>query len=96
MTRKLCARVILRNDKEERWNEVNPVLMAGEFAVSFMGGGYGFKLGDGTTHYNDLPFVSIGQGFEEGKIYTAFGAADLIPVKDYPAVNLTEFERVIG
>ncbi len=44
------------------WSTINPILYEGEFAVEFPDSGIGtglcrFKIGDGFTAYNDLPYA---------------------------------------
>lgn len=63
----LNARLSLKYDTYENWTSNNPVLLAGEAAVTVVPGETGavqrepavlVKFGDGTSHYNDLQFMS--------------------------------------
>lgn len=48
----------LRRDTKANWEKYNPVLAAGEIAVQT--DTFQIKVGDGLTHWADLPFVSFG------------------------------------
>lgn len=48
----------LRRDTALNWFNSNPVLRVGE--PGFDTTSYGLKLGDGVTHWNDLPYISPG------------------------------------
>lgn len=65
----LNTRILLKYDSYANWTSNNPVLKAGEMAVATVAAeqtATGFtnlpnvviKVGDGTSHYNDLKFVS--------------------------------------
>ena len=63
----LNARLSLKYDTYANWTSNNPVLLAGEAAVTVVPGETGavqrepavlVKFGDGTSHYNDLQFMS--------------------------------------
>ncbi|OUN23668.1 hypothetical protein B5G34_00805 [Flavonifractor sp. An82] len=63
----LNARLSLKCDTYANWTSNNPVLLAGEAAVTVVPGETGavqrepavlVKFGDGTSHYNDLQFMS--------------------------------------
>lgn len=63
----LNARLSLKYDTYDSWTKNNPVLLAGEAAVTVVPGETGavqrepavlVKFGDGTSHYNDLQFMS--------------------------------------
>lgn len=49
------TRIILRNDTSDNWTKNNPVLASGEAGVESNSGK--FKLGDGTTAWNNLPYA---------------------------------------
>ena len=57
-----------------RWAEVNPILEAGE--PGFVYDSNRLKIGDGVTHWNDLPYID---GKREVGNYTS--------VEDFPAVG---------
>ena len=64
----LNTRIQLKYDTYENWSRNNPVLKAGEMAIATVASGERqdmtnlpnivLKVGDGTSHYNDLNFVS--------------------------------------
>lgn len=66
-TKTLNTRLQLKYDSFQNWTTNNPVLMAGEVAIATVPTNTGdvkqtpavlMKVGDGTSHYNDLKFVS--------------------------------------
>ena len=50
-----------------RWNELNPVLVAGE--PGFVTDENRFKIGDGVTAWNDLPYIDEGEVFNANTHY---------------------------
>ena len=50
----------LKRGTAARWAEVNPILDAGE--PGFVYDENRLKVGDGVTHWNDLPYLAEGQG----------------------------------
>lgn len=50
----LNTRIVLRNDTAQNWLTANPVLLKGE--AGYETDTNKLKFGDGTTHYNDLPY----------------------------------------
>lgn len=70
-TKTLNTRISLRYDQFSAWNTVNPVLLKGEFAIANAPASAGsgmtepavlIKVGDGTSHYNDLPYITAKAG----------------------------------
>lgn len=51
----MADRVIQRNDTADNWQSVNPVLATGEIGI-VIDGAKGYKIGDGVTPWNDLPY----------------------------------------
>lgn len=51
----MADRVIQRNDTAANWQQYNPVLAQGEIGI-ITDGAKGYKIGDGVTRWNDLPF----------------------------------------
>lgn len=51
----MADRVIQRNDTAARWQSINPVLATGELGI-VIDGTKGYKIGDGVTPWNDLPY----------------------------------------
>lgn len=45
---------------QAEWSKVNPILSTGQMAV--VAGTNAIKIGDGTTRYDDLDFVTTGTG----------------------------------
>lgn len=50
------ARFKNKRDTAENWTKNNPVLLDGEFGVESNSSGDKLKVGDGTSHWNDLPY----------------------------------------
>ncbi len=59
------AVIQLRRATEQEWIDYNPILRVGEPALST--DVYKLKVGDGRTHWMDLPYLTAGGG----DIYTA-------------------------
>lgn len=51
----MADRVIQRNDTAARWQSINPILATGEIGIE-IDGAKGYKIGDGKTRWNDLPY----------------------------------------
>ncbi len=51
-------RVVFRRDTEEIWNDINPVLAEGELGYDTTHNQ--FKVGDGSTEWQDLSYVGAG------------------------------------
>lgn len=51
----MSDKVIQRNDTAANWQRVNPILSQGEIGI-VIDGAKGYKIGDGVTHWNDLPY----------------------------------------
>ena len=59
-----------RYDTKANWLEVNPVLEKGEFVTELDNGGISCKVGDGSTAYKDLKYVSgLNASYPVGSIY---------------------------
>ena len=50
----VAIRLCQRNDTEANWQSYNPILMKGE--VAFSTDIYNLKIGDGVSHWIDLPY----------------------------------------
>lgn len=52
-------------DTHDNWSAANPILLDGELALerlpvtSFNRGNFAIKIGDGVTHWNDLPYTTL-------------------------------------
>ena len=57
----MATTIQLKRAKAERWRELNVVLQAGE--PGFVIDENKFKIGDGTTAWNDLPYIGDGNVF---------------------------------
>ena len=55
----MAHRIQFRRDTATNWTNANPVLMQGEVAVE-LGGSLKFKIGDGVTAWQFLPYVTQG------------------------------------
>ena len=55
-TNQIKTRIVLRNDLAANWTSNNPIMLTGELGVE-SDTGY-FKIGDGTTTWNDLPYAN--------------------------------------
>lgn len=55
--------ILERRDTTESWEYVNPILPDGQlgFERDVYGTPVGFKMGDGITHWNDLPYFNQNQ-----------------------------------
>ena len=53
----LNTRIQIRNDTAENWSSKNPVLLKGEVGLEMDASPIRFKIGDGTTAWNDLGYV---------------------------------------
>ena len=51
----MADRIIQRNDTAARWQSINPVLATGEIGIE-IDGAKGYKIGDGKTAWNSLPY----------------------------------------
>ena len=71
-------RIILRNDSTENWSIVGEanVLFKGEVGIEFLADGTAkMKVGDGTSVWNDLPYVSNGEAGIDAEQLEAIYAA---------------------
>jgi hypothetical protein len=51
----MADRIIQRNDTAANWETINPILAMGELGI-VIDGAKGYKIGDGVTTWNDLPY----------------------------------------
>lgn len=65
-TKTLNTKIIMRNDTAAKWTEQNPVLLKGEFGVE--NDTNKFKIGDGTTAWNDLAYAGADEAVIENII----------------------------
>jgi hypothetical protein len=61
--------LILKNDTEINWESKNPILRESEIIVVRQPSNLAYKLGDGITHYKDLPFYDLEYCLEHGYMY---------------------------
>lgn len=55
------VRVQQKRDTEVNFTSQNPVLLLNEVVyVDMTAGGIQMKIGDGTSHFNDLPYIELG------------------------------------
>lgn len=86
----LNATQLQRTDSLENWVSKNPVLAIGEIGICTSNGATFMKVGDGATHWNDLPMTS---GLA-GDVYS-WAKASTKPTYNYSEIidapNLVEF-----
>ena len=97
----LNTRVLLRYDLYENWTTNNPVLKAGEMAIATITSGDTqevnsvlapqvlIKVGDGTSNYNALPFVSA-------KSADVYGWAKAAVKPEYQASEIKNLDTFIN
>lgn len=98
----LNTRILLRYDSYENWLLNNPVLKKGELAIAYLGNEHAteptnfqnipnvvMKVGDGTTHYKDLKFVS-------GLAADVYSWAKAAVKPEYKASEIKELESFIS
>lgn len=62
----LNVRVQQKRDTEANFTSQNPVLLLNEVVyVDMTAGGVQTKIGDGTSHFNDLPYIKLGSDVAE-------------------------------
>lgn len=62
----LNVRVQQKRDTEANFTSQNPVLLLNEVVyVDMTAGGVQIKIGDGTSHFNDLPYIELGADVAE-------------------------------
>lgn len=55
------TRIVLRHDTSENWVNLNPVLLRGELAIELTeDGSVKMKVGNGSSKWNDLAYISAG------------------------------------
>lgn len=60
------VRVQQKRDTEVNFTSQNPVLLLNEVVyVDMTAGGIQMKIGDGTSHFNDLPYIELGSDVAE-------------------------------
>lgn len=64
MNKEMKAVVQTRNDSGTNWTASNPILRKGE--MGYDSSLRKFKIGDGTTAWNDLPYVTAEMSFDFG------------------------------
>lgn len=58
-TKTIDARVKNKRDTNTNWETNNPVLLDGEIVIVDTNDGVRFKIGDGTSRYNQLPYAGV-------------------------------------
>lgn len=103
----LNTRILLKYDSFANWSTNNPVLKAGEMAIATVetngsDGKPGFtnlpnivlKVGDGTSHYNDLKFVSAlaadVHGWAKAATKPEYKANEITGLSDYIAGEIED------
>lgn len=57
----MANRIQIRRDTSKRWTEINPLLMEGE--IGWETDTRKAKMGDGINNWNDLPYITVSDGF---------------------------------
>lgn len=70
-TKTIQSRQQQKYSTSTEWSNANPLLLKGEIAVVKIGNSYRFKVGDGTSKYNALPFVDEGALADKVDKYTS-------------------------
>ena len=97
--KQLNVRVQLKYDTYTNWTTNNPVLKAGEMAIATIASGNTqevnsvtppqvlIKVGDGSSHYNSLPFVSAKAAdvysWAKADTKPTYSAAEITGLSDY-------------
>lgn len=92
------TRIQLKYDTYKNWSTNNPILKAGEMAIATVAAGEQeltnlpnivLKVGDGTSHYNDLKFVSALAAdvheWAKAKTKPVYAASEITGLADYIA-----------
>ena len=58
-TKTIDARVKNKRDTNTNWETNNPILLDGEIVIVDTNDGVRFKIGDGTSRYNQLPYAGV-------------------------------------
>lgn len=82
MAKNINGRIKNRNDTFANWTSKNPVLLAGELAIE--SDTNRAKAGNGTAHYNTLPYPQLG----DGDFFEIDTDGGLMPAEN-PTVSLT-------
>ena len=71
MADQIYDKIVIRNDTEANWISANPVLLEGEIGITMNTTPKKFKIGNGTSTWNELPYetqsvnISDVQGLQE-------------------------------
>ena len=71
MADQIYDKIVIRNDTEANWISANPVLLEGEIGITMNTTPKKFKVGNGTSTWNELPYetqsvnISDVQGLQE-------------------------------
>ena len=84
-------RITLRRGTAAQWTSANPALEFGELGVEVRpDGSTGFKMGDSTTAWNDLPYFESGS-FADYLLSSSVGAVSGVAALDvmvrYPQLS---------
>ena len=64
-----CLTIIPKCNTESVWISENPIIRYKEFIVTIDNNQKKYKLGDGSSRYNDLPFSTLEYALDNGYIY---------------------------
>ena len=89
----LNTRLLQRNDTKANWESVNPVLLKGEIGIELNETGLPkFKVGDGKTAWNDLPY-SV--NMEDVNAENVYFKKDLVTTSAIGNITLTNGQATI-
>lgn len=86
----MAIQIQLRRGTAAQWLEINPILAEGELGVEIDGGR--FKLGDGLTAWDSLPYSSGEQG-PPGETPSITAVPPLVYDPSTATISLTEIQR---
>ena len=91
----LSQRIRHRRDTAANWTATNPVLADGELGIESDAPSLRGKYGNGTQHWNDLPYVELGPRPEFESVSFDLGAA-VIPSEGEVAWDATKGSLLLG
>lgn len=84
----MSDKIQLRRDTSTNWTTVNPVLSIGEVGLETDTKPYKSKIGDGTSHWADLPYQPSGSG--------SGGVSEFIDLTDAPNSYINNGGKIVS